>query len=111
MMPKKKQPYFPNNWQAFKDADDSFFLPIDFEDFMDWKIAGYEIPSSVNCIIRERDLNTGKVKEYVYQRPMAAKKKLVERMQAGEFEFTVCNDDAIHLLTPIEEDPYDDPLA
>ena len=110
-MPKKKQPYFPNNWKAFKDADDSFFLPIAFDEFMDWKIYGYELPSSVNCVIRERDLKTGKVKEYVYRRPMAAKKKLVERMQSGEYEFTVCNGEAIHLLTPMEDDPYDDPLA
>ena len=110
-MPKKKQPYFPNNWQAFKDADESFFLPIDYEEFMDWKIGGYELPSSINCVIRERDLKTGKVKEYVYSRPMAAKKKLEERMKAGDYEFTVCNGEAIHLLTPMEEDPYDDPLA
>ena len=108
-MSKKK--YYHNNWAAIKDAPAELFIPMPFDEFMEWKIAGYEIPSSVNCIIRERDLNTGKVKEYVYQRPMAAKKKLEERMQAGEFEFTVCNDDAIHLLTPIEEDPYDDPLA
>ena len=110
-MTKKKQPYFPNNWQAFKDADDSFFLPIDFDEFMDWKIQGWEIPSSVNCVIRERSLSTGKVKEYVYSRPMAAKKKLEERMQSGEYEFTVCNGEAIHLLTPKYEEDYDDPLA
>ena len=109
-MSKKKKPYFHNNVEAIRAAPAESLIPIPFDELMDWKICGYEIPSSVNCIIRERDLNTGKVKEYVYQRPMAAKKKLVERMQAGEFEFTVCNGEAIHLLTPMEED-YDDPLA
>ena len=107
----KKKPYFPNNWKKLKDVPEELFENIDFEDFMDWKIGGYELPSSINCVIRERDLNTGKVKEYVYSRPMAAKKKLEERMQSGEYEFTVCNGEAIHLLTPMEEDPYDDPLA
>ena len=78
---------------------------------MDWKIAGWELPSSCNFLIRERSLKTGKVKEYTYQKPAAARRKLEERMESGEFEFTVCNHDAVHLLTPNLEDPYDDPLA
>ena len=107
----KKQPYYPNNWKAFKDCDESFFLPIDYEEFMDWKVAGWELPSSVNCVIRERNLTTGKVKEYVYQRPMAAQKKLRQRMESGECEFIVANAEAIHLLTPKYEEDYDDPLT
>ena len=108
-MPKRK-PYYPNNWQAYKDTDPSFFIPMAFDEFMDWKIGGYELPSSINCLIRERDLKTGKVKEYVYSRPMAARRKLEQRMESGDYEFTVCNEEAIHLLTPRPED-YDDPLA
>ena len=108
---KQKQPYFPNNVEAIREAPDAFFMPIPFDEFMDWKIGGYELPSSINCVIRERSLKTGKVKEYVYSRPTAAKNKLEKRMQEGEYEFTVCNGEAIHLLTPMEEDPYDDPLA
>ena len=108
-MPKRK-PYYPNNWQAYKDTDPSFFMPIPFDEFMDWKIFGYELPSSINCLIRERNLKTGKIKEYVYSRPMAARRKLEQRMESGDYEFTVCNEDAIHLLTPKWED-YDDPLA
>ena len=115
-MPKKKkgskkQPYYPNNYDAISDCPAEWFDSIPFDEFMDWKIGGYELPSSINCVIRERDLKTGKVKEYVYSRPMAARKKLEERMKAGDYEFTVCNGEAIHLLTPMEEDPYDDPLA
>ncbi len=112
-MPKKK-PYFPNNWKAYKDAPEECFAteaPLTFEEFMDWKIAGWEIPSSVSCIIRERNLKTDKVKEYVYQKEGAAQRKLKERMASGECEFTVCHADAIHLLRPNIEDPYDDPLA
>ena len=109
----KKKPYYPNNWKKLKDVPAELFEPIEYDVFMDWKICGYEIPSSVNCIIRERSLITGEVKEYVYSRPMAAKKKLEERMESGEYEFTVCNDEAIHLLTPglIDEEDYDDPIA
>ena len=49
----KKKPYFPNNWKQYKDAPASWFDQILFEEFMDWKIAGWEMPSSVVCMIRE----------------------------------------------------------
>jgi len=112
-MSKKKKPYFHNNVEAIRQAPDKYFGTIAYDELMDWKIGGYELPITCCCIIRERSLVTGKVKEYVYQRPKAAKKKLTERMEAGEYEFTVCNDEAIHLLTPglIDEEDYDDPIA
>ena len=110
-MSKKKKPYFHNNVEAIRQAPDKYFGTIAYDELMDWKVGGYELPITCCCIIRERSLVTGKVKEYVYQKPSAAKKKLQERMELGEYEFTVCNDDAIHLLTPgqFEEDSiYDD---
>ena len=110
-MPKKKKPYFHNNVEAIREAPDSFFVPIPFDEFMDWKIGGWELPSSCNFIIRERSLKTNKVKEYVYQKPAAARKKLEERMASGEYEFTVANHDSVHFLTPHWEEDYDDPLA
>ena len=107
----KKKPYFHNNVEAIKNAPDSCFIPIPFDEFMDWKIGGWELPSSCNYIIRERNLNTGKVKEYVYQKPGAAKKKLAERMKSGDCEFVVADHDSVNILTPRWEEDYDDPLA
>ena len=96
----KKKPYFPNNWKKLKDVPEELFENIDFEDFMDWKIGGYEIPSRVSCIIREQNLKTGKVKEHVYQRSSAAQRKIKELMEAGESEFVVCDEDNVHHLYP-----------
>ena len=112
-MTKKKKPYYANNWQAFKDCPAEFFEELPFEQFMDWKVAGWELPSSVVCIIREENLETGKIKEHVYQREHAAKKKVLKLMQEAESKFTVCNNDQIHHMFPkyLEESPYDDPLA
>ena len=42
---------FPNNWKAYKDAPDDMFEPHTFEEVMDWKVAGWELPSSGNCLI------------------------------------------------------------
>ena len=108
-MPKKK-PYFPNNWKAIKDTPaEAFSLPqgyLSFEEFMDWKVAGYELPSSVVCIIREKNLRTGKVKEHVYQKPSAAQDKINTIMSKAESELTVCHEDQIDHLYPkyMEED-------
>jgi len=109
-MPKKK-PYFPNNVEAYRGAPSEWFEEIPYDEFMDWKIAGWELPSSVACIIREENLETGKIKEYVYQRASAAKAKTRAIMREGISEFTVCAPEAIHFMTPEKEDPYDDPLA
>tara|TARA_R100000458_G_scaffold45979_2_gene44342 strand:- start:513 stop:845 length:333 start_codon:yes stop_codon:yes gene_type:complete len=110
MMPKKK-PYYPNNWKAISAAPAEWFGDIPFDEFMDWKIAGWELPSSVSCIIREENLETGKIKEYVYQRTTAAKAKTRAMMREGISEFTVVSHDAVHFMTPEQVPPYDDPLA
>ena len=98
-MPKKK-PYYPNNCEALRDAPSEWFESLDYEEFMDWKISGWELPSSHECIIREENLHTGKITEHVYKRPDAAKRMLTKAMEASNSSFTVCNRDAIHLLTP-----------
>ena len=97
-MAKKK--YFPNNWQAFKDQPEQFFVPLDFEDFMDWKINGWEIPSSVACIIREQNIKTGKVTEHVYSRLSNANKRANKIMKEGKSEFLVCTHDDIGHIYP-----------
>tara|TARA_R100001530_G_scaffold135504_2_gene112872 strand:- start:1614 stop:1949 length:336 start_codon:yes stop_codon:yes gene_type:complete len=111
-MSKKNKPYFPNNWDAYNETPDDFFLSIDVDEFFDWKVGGWELPSSVNCIIREHNKVTGKVREYTYTRAGDAKNKCRAIMDIGESEFTVCTADAIHLMRPEPNyDPFEDPLA
>tara|TARA_B100001996_G_scaffold380526_1_gene368119 strand:- start:1820 stop:2158 length:339 start_codon:yes stop_codon:yes gene_type:complete len=96
--PKKK--YFPNNWEAIAGAPAELFESIPFEQFMDWKMSGWEIPSSIACIIREHNLKTGKITEYVYQRHHAAEKKCRDIMAEGDSEFLICDMDEIHHMEP-----------
>ena len=113
MAKKKKKPYFPNNWDAYNEVDPELFDTLPFDVFMEWKVGGWELPSSITCIIRENNLKTGKIKEHVYQRASAAKNKVKQLMAEGEAEFTICNHDTVHFMYPkySEESPYDDPLA
>ena len=113
MPKKKKKPYFHNNVEAIKDTPDEYFLPPDgenvlFEEFMDWKIHGYDIPSTVLCIIREHKPN-GKIKEHVYQRRHAANRK-IRRMIYDGHEFSIVDREGCQHVVPTLPE-YDDPLA
>ena len=101
-MPKKKQPYFHNNWKNLKDVPAEYFDSIEFEEFMDWKIGGWELPSSVCCIIRESDPKTKKVKEHIYSKSHFAVKKINSLMDKGK-EFTICDEVQIHQMYPKDD--------
>ena len=111
MAKKKKKPYFPNNYDAVDSAPAEWFTPIAFDEFMDWKIGGYEIPSSINCIIREKRLDTGEVTEYIYRSAGRAQNKARQIMDEGVSEFVVATADEVHHLYPQQTPEYDDPLA
>ena len=99
-MSGKRKEYYPNNWQEYKDADDDMFIPHTFEEVMSWKVGGWELPSSVECIIRVTDLNTYKVTEHTYQRRSAAQHKVNQLIERGDVEFTVCDHESIHFIHP-----------
>lgn len=103
------KPYYPNNWKEYKDAPDDFFIPHTFDEVMDWKVGQWELPSSVECIIRTKDTRTHKVKEYTYQKLSAARAKVDKLVRQPDLEITVCDHQAIHFLTdvhPLED--YED---
>ena len=94
----KRKKYFKNNWKPIKDAPEEAFEPIEFDEFMDWKMMVWEIPSSVAAIVREQDLKTGEVKEYVYTTISGANKRALKIMNNSKSEFTVCtHDDLAHM--------------
>ena len=90
-MSGKKKPYFDNNWQEYKDAPDDMFHTNTFEEVMSWKVGGWELPSSVCCVIRATDLDTHKVTEYVYRKHSAAQNKVNELINKRNCEFVVAN--------------------
>ena len=98
-----KKEYYPNNWQEYKDADDADFIPHTFEEIMSWKVGGWELPSSVCCILRVTDLRSKKVTEHVYQRRVSAQNKLNQLINDPDVEITVIDHDACHHLSPLSE--------
>jgi hypothetical protein len=100
----KRKEYYPNNWQEYKDCPDDMFIPHTFEEMMSWKIANWELPSSVCCVIRVTNTDTKKVTEHVYQKRSAAQQKVDALMHTPDIEFTVCDHQAIHHLSTKETD-------
>ena len=103
-----KRKYFPNNWHVIKQAPEEIFQQHTYEELMDWRVHNWTLPSSVCCIIRESNVKTGKVKEYVYQKPKAAQAKLDKLFAQEDLEITVCDYESIHQFVPNEFEGEDD---
>ena len=95
-----KKPYHPNNWKLFKEAPDEAFHPHTYDEIMEYKIAGWELPADVACMIRATNLKNFKTKEYIYKRQHAAEKKIRKLMQEQTHEFIICTHDALHYVGP-----------
>jgi len=105
--------YFPNKWAKYKSISAEKFTPVPFGTFMAYRVGGYDIPDDVSCIIRQEDVLTGKVKEYVYKTDLGAKKKLDKIMneEIDPSNITICDAHRIHYLphyTANEEVQTDD---
>ncbi len=97
-----KNKYFPNNWKAFANQPDNFFLPLPYDEFFKWKVMGWVLPSSVSCIIREE--KDGKVYEKIYSQSKSAKKYLDKQMKSGaKSTYTICDDHSVQVLRPEEK--------
>ena len=94
-----KKPYYPNNWQKWKDAPDDVFKSLTYEEFHDWKLCSWDLPDSVCCLIRCQNQLTGKTEEFVYQSEKAAGKRIQKLLEDQHNEITICDHDEIHLLT------------
>ena len=104
-----KNKYFPNNIEAIQDAPVEFFEPCTWEEFQDWKLSAWELPSSVLCLIRVVNNTTGKIHEKVYQKPSAARRYVEKQMDKEEdIEFLICNHETIHHVFPTTDEDQDD---
>ena len=92
--------YFPNNWSRISKVPSDYFESLPYDDFMDWKVAGWELPSSCYCIIRVTDLETKKVKEHVYHHHKTAQTKVNKLLGMDDVEFTVVDPHSIKHLHP-----------
>ena len=101
-----KKPYLPNNWQQWKEVPDEFLYAPTFEEFADWKLSGWELPSSICYIIRETT-DKGKIRDHIYQKRYAAENKIKNLIKSGN-EFVVCTEDELHSTPKNTDEPdYD----
>ena len=92
-----KAKYYANNWQHWHDAPDGWSdgqLPT-FEEFMEYKIGGWEIPSSHTHIVRAYNKTTGKVTEYDYRRQDAAMDKIEQLVLENNYDLCLVDHETI----------------
>ena len=92
--------YFPNNYNKIAKCPAEWFESMEYDLFMEWKMNDWQIMESHDCIIRTRNCKTGKVKEYSYQIPKYAKKRLKQIIKDQEEELILCTHDTIQHLKP-----------
>ena len=99
-MKNKKPKYFPNNWKAYKESPDEFFIPITYKDFFNWKIMGWVLPSSIACVIREE--KDGKISEKIYSQSHAADNYLTKEMSVKNNKtiYTIADQNQVQVLYP-----------
>jgi len=100
--PSNKRPkYFPNNWKAYKDSPDEFFIPLTYKDFFNWKVMGWVLPSSIACVIREEN-EYGYISEKVYSQSAAAQKYLDAKTTDKNMKtiFTIVDGNSVQVLRP-----------
>jgi len=99
-MKNKKPKYFPNNWKAYKESPDEFFLPIAYKDFFNWKVMGWVLPSSIACVIREE--KDGKISEKIYSQSQSANNYLTKQMsdKKNTTIYTIADDKQVQVLYP-----------
>jgi len=104
----RAKPYYPNNWALYKEAPDDMFMQHTFFEIMKWKVAGWQLPSSVDCIIRYKEPGSDKIKERIYQKRKYAEALVEKLIESGAEEITVCNEHFVHnLLEDDDDDDYD----
>ena len=95
--------YFHHNIAAIHDTAPEIWTLMseawDVEGLINAKMTDYELPSSCFCLMRARNQETLKVKEYVYQRRHAADKKLKELLNSSTpLEVTLITDECYVVL-------------
>ena len=103
-MPKKK-PDFPNNYKELAAVPSEAFVEVPYQDFMDWKIGGWLLPSSIAAIVRVKN-NNGKIKEFIYRSYSGAGRKVTKLMEQDDtHEITIVDEHEVKL---IQMEPFDE---
>ena len=69
---------------------EEYFEPCTYEDFFVWKLNGWDLPSSVTCIMRAENKDTGEITEHIYKNSKCATKRLINYMQDGMHMMLSC---------------------
>lgn len=93
----KCRKYFPHNIREIQQSPDHFFCSLPYDELMEWKINGYELPDSVFCLMRIRNKDTQLIEERYYNTTHYAKRRLAKCIQDGSEVTMVSNEGCYHI--------------
>ena len=93
-----KRKYYHNNWRAIKETPDKFFASMPYEQFEDWKIYGYMLPSSCFALVRTKDVH-GKVEEFNYKTIHHCQDRIRKSIKDNK-EIYLCTMEGMYHLKP-----------
>lgn len=96
-----KRKYYPNKWSEIQKCPDDYFPDMLFEEFEDWKVYGYVIPSAVFGIVRSQGKDV--VEEYTYKSEYQAKQR-VKKEIAKNRDVTLCTMEGVWNIKPLPLD-------
>ena len=104
-MKNGRKKYYPNRWKQYKDAPDEMFIPHEFEELMEHKVHNWQLKPTVEAVVRVKNLNTSKVKEYSYQRVGFIQNRIEKLLESGErYEITIATPMAVDLFLTDPDD-------
>jgi len=93
---KSKKPYSPNDWIDVLHTE--YPDNVTYEDFNEYCIQNWHLNSSHAFLFRAQHNITGKIKEYAYQRPVPAQKKLID-LVINNYTVTVVDEDSVSVVS------------
>ena len=95
----KRRKYYPNNWDAIKQCPPNYFPAMAYDELKEWKIHGYQLPSSHFGIVRIEDKDTGKITEHTYKSEHNTKMRLKKEIGTNK-HITLATDEGVYHLIP-----------
>ena len=99
----KRKKYFPNRVKEWSAIDAELLEPIEFDEFMEWRVLNWEINPEYSILMREYIYNhDGSIKKVTardYKRPKAAMDYIKKNIQRGEREYVLVNHESIRIVS------------
>ena len=100
----KRKKYFPHRINEWNAVDSELLEPIEYDEFMEWRVCNWEINPEYAVLIREyiynKDGSLRRVATRDYKQGKAAIKYVMKNIEKGNREYVLVNHESIRIISP-----------